>query len=228
MSSICILSISTSKNPLIEEAIVTLDQPIKGPVYRMEERWREVHSDVIVFVHNDVKIHNMDYLYHLSELFDSHPRCAVAGFGGGTAIGTPDLYRKLYRIEQLIRHDYASNQVDAEIHGKRFEGMRKVAVLDGFLLAIRRSFLEEIDGFSWMQTRFHCYDLALCLEAWRRGWEVWMTGIACTHHGGGTSCSKEYIEWCTANNTTPALEHSEPHKWLYNRYRDILPFKVPE
>lgn len=208
-----------------------LDVPMQGPVKRMddifqiEKRAPSPHPDWLIFVHDDVDISDVAWQ---SRFTDTHkePNVAIVGLGGAIGIGTADIYKTPYHIHQLARQNYSSNQTDYQIHGTLETGVKKVAVVDGFFLAIRWKFLEEIGGFSWMKTRFHCYDLALCLEAYRRGWEVRMIGLSCTHHGGRTSTTPEYVDWCTAQGTTPALEHSQPHVWLYDRYRDLLPFHV--
>lgn len=224
MYSIC----PFNSSPLVPQAITYWDSPMRGPVHRMQEVY-EVYKLVtnppewLIFVHNDVEIKTIDLTYIG---LDFPANCAVIGLGGATGIGTPDIYKTPYSINQLIRQNYSSNQTDWAVHGTRETDTKKVAVIDGFFMAIRWKFLEEIGGFNWMKTRFHCYDTALCLEAYRRGWEVWMTGLECTHHGGGTSTKKEYVDWCEAQGTTPALEHSQPHLWLFDRYRDLLPFHV--
>jgi len=154
------------------------------------------------------------------------PKVAIVGMGGALGIGTPDIYRRPYNIWQLQRIDYFSNQTDWQVHGKREEDLRDVAVVDGFFMAVRREFLDQIGGWSWMQTRFHCYDVALCLMAHRKGWKVRMVGVNCTHHGGGTSTSAEYKAWLESQGTNQAEDHSKPHEWLYNEFRDVLPLRV--
>ena len=53
-----------------------------------------------------------------------------------------------------------------------------------------------------------------------------MTGVSCTHHGGGTSTKEAYqdAKWLQGGNTK--ADHELPHKWLFDTYRDVLPLRV--
>lgn len=205
-----------------------MNQPNIGTVKAYHKLW-ELHRDhdILIYMHDDVTIHAGEWLERVClELMT--PEVAIVGLGGARGIGVPDLYKVPYRIQDLIRIGYSSNQTDAETHGERDAGERRVAVVDGFFMAIRGSFLAEVGGWDWIQSNFHCYDTAMCLEAIRRGWQVAMVGAECTHHGGGTSTTPAYAEWCKERGTTMELEHELPHRWLYERYRDILPYMVTE
>lgn len=184
-------------------------------------------QDIIAYSHDDVTVHESGWNERVLREFED-PKIAIVGMGGSKGIGDARIYKVPYRLEQLARVDYLSNQVDAEIHGRRFTGETDVAVLDGFFMAIRTSFLDKIGGFKWIEegTNFHNWDNAMCLEAWRRGYRVRMCGISVLHHGGQTSTSAEYVQWCRDRGTTVEAEHREPHRWLYERYRDILPLRV--
>lgn len=202
------------------------NSPNIGVVQAYQKLW-EKHCDesALVYMHDDVTIHDANWLERVClELMA--PRVAIVGLGGATGIGLPEIYKTPYRIEQLQRLDYASNQTGWEIHGKQETEERRVAVVDGFLMAIKGKFLREIGGWSWIESNFHCYDTAMCLEAHRRGWEVRMVGVSCEHHGGGTSTKEEYVEFCKERGITVGEDHAAPHRWLYREYRDILPLRV--
>ena len=70
------------------------------------------------------------------------------------------------------------------------------------------------------------YDVALCLMAHRHGWKVRMVGVNCTHHGGGTSTTADYVQDCKDRGTSVEAEHTEPHVWCYNEFRDVLPLRI--
>lgn len=181
--------------------------------------------DGICYLHTDVTIHERGWDRRLAQEF-SDPKVAIVGMGGALGIGTPDLYRKPYRIEQLARQQYFSNQSDWQTHGQREEDSRDVAVVDGFCMAIRRSFLDQIGGWKWFPYAFHCYDIAMCLQAIRHGWKIRMVGVNVTHHGGGASTTPEYKRWCEEHGTTLEREHYEPHRWAYDNFREVLPWRV--
>ena len=200
--------------------------------------------DAIVYAHDDLELHDPNWIERLRKLFDN-PLCVAAGFGGAWGLGNADLYRKPYKIENLARRGYASNQRDAETHGERFAGDKRVAVLDAFCLAVRVDWLRtrrtlipwhpgvDRDGvmefeLGWPTKRLthHCLDLWLACEAARDEKEIWMAGVDCTHHGGGSSTKKGYAgaKWLQCGSL--GEDHSRPHMWLYQEYSDVLPIEV--
>lgn len=200
-------------------------QPNVGVIAAYQALWKRHADDAVqCYVHDDVSLHD-DWADRVAcELMD--PGVAIVGLGGATGIGHRDLYRVRYRIEDLARIGYVSNQTDWKTHGERETGERDVAVVDGFFMAVKGSFLRKLGGWDWIQSNFHCYDLALCLEAHRRGYRVRMAGVACTHHGGGTSTSQSYVDFLRDRGLTPEEDHQLPHRWLYAEYRDVLPLRI--
>ncbi len=196
----------------------------RGVVGAYDEAVAKCDSEIIAFIHSDVKIYD-DWVMRVEAEF-ADPGVAIVGLGGALGMGTREIYKTPYRIEQLQRIDYYSNMRDWKTHGKRETGARDVAVVDGFFMAVRTAFLKKIGGWSWFPFAFHSYDTSLCLMARRHGYRVRMVGVECDHFGGGTSTSPAYREWCKRNGTTMALEHSEPHKWQYDFFRDVLPLRV--
>jgi hypothetical protein len=178
--------------------------------------------ELFCYIHSDVVIHEDRWLQRVEKEFQD-PSVAIVGFGGATAIGLPCLYKEPYRMENLIRRNYASNQSDWQVHGTRETGSKDVAVVDGFAMCVRTEFLKQIGGWTQVLTHFHCYDLWLCLVAIRHGWKVRMVGINCTHKGGGTSTSPQYKKWCEDHGTDMGREHAEPHLRFYREFTDLLP-----
>lgn len=178
--------------------------------------------DILAYTHDDVECFDPTWNERVLAEF-ANPAVAIVGFGGALGIGLPDIYKTPYHISQLQRRLYMSNQTDWDVHGTREVGARDVAVVDGFFMAIRMSFLDEIGGWKWFPHNFHCYDTCMCLMALRKGYKVRMVGVECTHYGGGTSTKASYADWCKKNNTTPELEHLRPHRWMYDEFRDLLP-----
>lgn len=183
-------------------------------------------SEFTVFLHDDVTIHDMDWTIRVETLFNQHPDCMVVGLGGATGLGHPDIYKKPYDIWQMARRGYVSNQTDWQTHGGREQGERGVAVVDAFFIAVRTAWLKQIGGWPVEHLSHHCLDLWICLEAARRGKEVRMVGAECTHHGGGTSTKPVYEQAAWLQGGSLASDHQEPHRWLYDEYRDVLPLEV--
>ena len=200
-----------------------------GPVPALQsiyETWTG-RANILCIVHDDVEVFDPHWAQRVVAEF-ADPQVAIVGFGGALGIGLPEIYKVPYSINQLQRRLYMSNQTDWQVHGTRETGARDVAVIDGYFMAIRMSFLDEVKGWSWFPFNFHCYDTCMCLMALRRGYRVRMAGVECTHHGGGTSTKAVYNDWCKVHGTTPELEHSEPHRWMFREFSDLLPLWVKE
>lgn len=205
-----------------------LTNPDDSVVFNLEFLYKK-HSaiDIVAFIHDDVTVHEPNWGARILAEF-ADPRVAIVGMGGAVGIGTPDIYKRPYHISQLQRVGYRSNQRDWEVHGGHLDGAMDAAVVDGFFMAIRTSFLKEIDGWAGFPHAFHMYDAYVCLQAIKRGYKVRAVGIDVTHHGGGTSTSTAYAESCRARGTTMEREHSEPHVFIYNHFRDLLPLQVDQ
>jgi GT2 family glycosyltransferase len=81
-------------------------------------------------------------------------------------------------------------------------------------LFIRREVLDRIGGFP-SKAGYWMYAEALSCEARRQGYKLRQVGIACDHLGGKTSgMANVQDDWM------------EAHKWLYETYRDVLPYAV--
>jgi len=182
-------------------------------------------AEIIIYIHDDVTIHDPEWLERVLAPFHD-PQCVAVGLGGATGLGHPDLYKKSYNIWNMARSGYTSNQTDAEVHGARFTGSRKVAVLDAFFLAVRADFVRSVGGWPVSHLTHHCLDLWLSCEAARAGKETWLVGVKCTHHGGGTSTKPAYAEAKWLKGGSMQTDHTEPHRWLYDNYKDVLPIRV--
>lgn len=181
--------------------------------------------DVLIYIHDDVTIHDSDWLSRVLEPF-SRPDCVTVGLGGALSLGHPDLYKRPYRLPDMARGSYRSNQTDWQTHGEQETGSCRVAVIDAFFMAVRRDFLLKIGGWPVKHLTHHCLDLWLACEAARHRKETWMVGVGCIHHGGGTSVKDIYKEAKWLQGGSLEQDHQQPHRWLYEMYRDVLPFQV--
>jgi hypothetical protein len=55
---------------------------------------------------------------------------------------------------------------------------------------------------------------------------VWMAGVSCTHHGGGTSTKPSYAQAKWLQGGSLESDHQKPHEWLYREFSDVLPIEV--
>jgi hypothetical protein len=183
----------------------------------------------ITYVHNDVTIHDNEWPNKIESLFMTRLGPIVAvGLGGALGLGVPYLYKKAYHISQMARQTYISNQDDAEIHGELFVSHRRVAVPEAFFMCVDSKWLKSNKWGGWpvKHLTHHCLDLWLACQAARDGKEIWMTGISCLHTGGGVKKIGDYstAPWLQGGNIKE--DHEQPHRWLYEEYRDVLPIRV--
>lgn len=187
-----------------------------------EARDPGIEEDILIYVHDDVTIHDADWLDRVLEPF-ARPDCVTVGLGGALSLGHPHLYKKPYRLQDMARGGYRSNQTDWQTHGERETGSCRVAVVDAFFMAVRRDFLLRVGGWPVEHLTHHCLDLWLACEAARHRKETWMVGVSVTHHGGGSSTKPAYREAKWLQGGTLEGDHRQPHRWLYETYRDVLP-----
>lgn len=186
----------------------------------------ETVPEVIIWMHDDIEIFDPEWLPKVLAVFSSHPDCIAVGLGGATSLGRESLYKRPYRISDMARGDYASAQRDWSVHGTYLDGVRRVAVLDAFFLAVRTNFLREVSGWPVGHIGHHGIDLWLACEAARQEKEIWAVGIDCVHSGGGTSTKPVYRDAKWLQGGGLVSDHEAPHKWLWQEYRDVLPIRI--
>jgi hypothetical protein len=186
--------------------------------------YEKTTAPIIAFLHSDVEIFESGWDEGVLKEFDD-PKVGVVGFGGALQLGENDIYRLPYKLTQLARVHYCSNQRDWETHGLREEGSRDVATLDGFALIVRRKLLDKWGGWPVERYPFHGYDNALCLEAAKQGYRVRLVGLDCLHHGGSTSTTEVAQEHWKAQGTSDVAIHEQSHLNLYEDGRGWLPLR---
>lgn len=233
--SICVATMSND-NPDVDTwvAHAALQPPVDywvntpeqnlGVTKAYQKLYERSKADILLYLHQDVICREKDWDLRLMAEFIDDPNLAVCGLGGALSHGLPNLYKVPYELQQLQRGSYRSNVDDAEVHGERFTGRCEVAVLDGFALAVRRSFLDRIGGWSKIAEgcNFLAYDYALCALARRYKQKVRMIGVKCHHRGGRTSVSSEPSVKQYVNQEA----YDQSHRWYYEEFRDVMPCKV--
>lgn len=196
------------------------------PRYYYQDALMTSKADILIYVHDDVKIHDKDWLERVMEPFEDVNTVAV-GLGGAMSLGTDDLYSKPFDINNMRRGGYMSNQDDWEVHGTHETGKKLVVVLDAFFMAVRREWLLTACMGRWPKTlTHHCLDLWLACEASYFGYKTYMVGVSCIHHGGGTSAKPVYEKAPWLQGALTSIDHHQPHKWLYHTYAGVLPLRL--
>src|SRR5262245_51567658 len=191
-----------------------------GVIPAYQKLYERTETDVLCYLHDDVICREQGWDERVLKEFEDES-VAVAGFGGAVWHGTDDLYKRPYQLSNLRRGGYGSNVDDAKVHGERFTGAKDVAVLDGFALCVRRSFLDRIGGWSLVARGcdFYCYDYAICAIARRYGYRIRVVGLRCHHLGGATSTKG--VEGITGQEA-----YDKSHRWFYEEFRDVMPYEV--
>lgn len=190
-----------------------------GVVGSYQKLYEKSSGDIICYVHDDCAVYEHDWDVRVLKEFED-PEVAIVGAGGSLQHGTSDLYKKPYVLQNLRRISYLSNVTDAEVHGERFTGVTDVAVLDGFFLAIRRSFLDRIYGWKVLidnNIGFIAYDYVICALAHRHRYRIRLVGLHTYHRGGGTSVQIKVDR---------QEEYDLSHRWFYETFSDVMPWKV--
>ena len=196
------------------------------PCAAYQELLDATEADVLCYSHDDLTVNDPEWLTRVMELFESNDRCVAVGLGGALGLGTSDIYKKRYHINQLQRIQYGSNAVDAETHGERVTGTRQVAVIEQFFMAVRVEWLRSRGGWPVGKCGHHMLDAFLACEAARSEMEIHRYAASCWHEGGQSSTSDLYRNAGWLAGGTLAEDHQAPHRWIYSTYRDCLPLRV--
>lgn len=180
---------------------------------------------IIAYFHDDVLVQQADWHKVVEDAFLANPKLGLAGFHGAKWLGQPHIYKAPYELIQLARGGCISNMRDAEAHGLRETTHQRVACVDGFSMLCRRSFLDQIGGWTWFPKDLphHIYDTSLACMAARHGWETWLLAIPCHHLGGRTATR---VDFTADFGRSEGEIHSAGHKWMYEEFRDVLPLRV--
>lgn len=210
--------------------LVVDDTQAVGLLPKMELAYQHADTcvDILGYIHDDVVMREQGWDARVLREFDD-PTVGVVGFGGALQHGSLDIYKTPYRLQQLGRSYYRSNVDDAETHGERFTGECDVAVLDGFALFVRRELLDKTGGWPLDKLQFHNYDYWVCCSARRHGYKIRLVGCRCHHLGGLTSTRPDYQAWCLETyGKTDAQVHEDSHRYIYEEFKDVLPWRVTD
>lgn len=204
-----------------------------GPVQAMA-KGAEVISDtldILVFCHDDIEVYE-DWAMSITTIFEAVPDAGLVGFHGAKGLGSDDIYRTKYRLQQLARFNPMSNMVDAEQHGKRITLPCEVATIDGFFMAIRSDVYKEIGGWEACfcdKIVFHMYDSWMAMAVREHGYRTFLAPVNCRHQGGATEVgmAEEYEKWAKENGFKDGSDvHTQGHIAFYERFRGQLPVRV--
>lgn len=210
-----------------------------GVMPALNQAWRVLKdvTDYIFYTHNDVLIHEQNWsdklVRVLAEENKKDSKVGVAGFYGAKGIGTYDIYRSPYVMQQLIRVENVSacTRMDAAIHGFRPPRgeTEEVAVMDGFSLIVRTAMLNALGGFDRSYPPHHMYDEDICMESLNMYHRNIVIAMDAEHLGGRTDVNEN---WNEPFGKSKAQIHQDAHPVFYEKWRPgkhavHLPLRVP-
>jgi hypothetical protein len=194
--------------------------------------YQQTTADIIAYAHDDVRVDDPNWYWRVLQEFNDDS-VGLVGFAGSLGQGVPWMYNQPFDWKTTGRTGkFFSNMPDAENHGERLTGSRDVGHLDGMTLFVRRTILDNagpkdpVTGLMMSREttgwpvrtplNYYGYDYWLGCETRRQGYKMRMVGVACAHLAGIRPEHRQY-----------ALEGQEAgNRWLWDNYRDVLPYMV--
>jgi hypothetical protein len=203
-----------------------------GVVRGLHQLWemsQDVSSpdDVLAILHDDFWVEELGWDKRVQGVFDRDPRCGLAGFGGSTALGGDEIYKKPYEVHQLGRRNFFSNMNGAEHHGKRVTEEMPIVFTDGQSMIFRKRLLDDMGGWSWWPDDcvHHAYDYAAACMARRHGYTAWLVPCAVHHENFQTASQPVYKDLADKYGGDAAV-HDRSHRFVYEEFRDVLPLRL--
>lgn len=139
-------------------------------------------GDILCFLHEDVLIHTKGWGRILEDIFKKHNSIGVIGIAGSKLkTKSPSGWWNCpepYRSANLIQH-LDQGRKEHWNYGFNDKKLSQVVVVDGVFMALRRNnelrFNEDLSGF-------HNYDLSICLDYRRIGYDIMVTNQILIEH----------------------------------------------
>ncbi len=129
--------------------------------------------ETVVFMHNDVIIHDSSWPERIIGFFNEHPEAGVVGLYGAKRIRKDGSYMGRGIVHAKLN--------EANLQKEYVE----VAVIDGLFMALKKDVFEKIGGFD-PDYVMHYYDKDISLRALTAGFKNYVINIPFTHKGGST------------------------------------------
>ena len=150
----------------------------------------ESTADIVIFIHDDVTIHTVDWTKKIVNHFHSHSSCNVIGLAGTNSYpNLPNAWSKSKNPKDLIYNVIQATSIDdtgEHIFQNCPHPLNKAVIVDGFFMALRR---QAFTDFQWSNAvgKYHGYDFDICLhqETKKSGGVFIANDILVTHHSHG-------------------------------------------
>ena len=194
----------------------------------LNQIYEKASGEIVVYTHNDVMFYDIGWDNKIRLAFDKHKEAGIIGAYGAKGIGTADIYKAQYVMQQLARGGNVSNcRMDKNVHGFRnLDGkFENVAVFDGFFMAIKKELLDKTGGFSNILPQHHNYDNLICVQSLEHGYENIVISLDLDHLGGRTDVGEN---WSERFGKTKQEIHIDAHPPFYNYGKGKLPIFIED
>lgn len=179
---------------VVEKNKMGLSELYNSMLFKHTMMWKEIilpPNDNIVFMHDDVEIHDAFLIEKLKKAHETYDIVGLAGavsqnykasFGGKHLwhLSSNDNRKDLRGI---VAHYFPQGYYNSVFFGRT---PAEVSVIDGLFISIKTSSLKDgnVSLFDNDFT-FHHYDMAMCINAKKRGLKIGVWPIFVIHHGLG-------------------------------------------
>jgi len=167
------------------EVLYLRNEMNKGPILALNQGIEKSGGDMICTMHNDLVIFEAGWLSKLASVLFSENSIGLAGVAGRKGID-----KKGVLDESSLVHSLRNEALNMPMHGLWDE----VALLDGVMIAGRKSVFRELGSFEESYGFMHFYDLDISLKAIKAGYKNAVINIEALHinNGGITRKTSSY------------------------------------
>lgn len=150
-------------------------------------------GDIILWMHNDVLIHEVDYDTRILREFAKDPKLAIAGFFGAPGVSIDG--GRMGSMGNMLGKEWGTPQ---HMHGMILEDVYPAVVFDALAMIINRPLFNEL--FSTLDIEVtdipthHWNDRILPLLFVLNGYHALTIGVGFDHKGGVSSLGAKYRE----------------------------------
>ena len=161
--------------------------------------------ETLVFMHNDVIIHDNDWTDKIKNMLDCGGNIGIVGFYGA---------RKIFKDGRFSGRSIVHSKFE---NGNLRHDCMEVAVVDGLFMAMKKKIYEQIGKFDEGYT-MHYYDKDISLKAYINGYRNYVLNIPFTHIGAGTRS--------TVKAEADTMLRDKMKNIFIEKWKDCLPLDV--
>lgn len=174
-----------------------------GVLPTFKQAFENTDSDIICFIHNDVLLHEENWVQRVIDAFTSVPKLGLAGIFG--AVGVGDNGGRIRSQSKMLGLEWGKcecHEVAWQHHSEFMDGVSPAAILDGVGMFFSREAANSLlatDMFDDWRAPHHFYDRIIPLKLIDKGFKVATIGLGFDHWSGATANSSEKYVLTSAN-----------------------------